>query len=479
MNSRCRPDDVGLPTDPRVARVADGLLPITLLEGDDTRWTVEERCAFYGCPGLSVAVMEQGEIAWATGFGRTESGGRPVDAQTAFAGASLSKPLTATLALQLVEQGLVSLDAPINGFLSSWKVPENEFTRQAPVTLRWLLSHRAGTTVHGFGAGPPGARPPSALDVLEGRPPAWTPPVRVDKTPGGTARYSGGGMTIVQLLLEEITGFDFATLAKRRIFDPLGMTQSTFFHPLPADFTANAAIGHGDGGVPIPEKWLLTPQLAAGGVYTTARDYAAFMLACRDAWLGKPNALLGQAIAQEMMRRESDQAYGLGWMLLHSGSRMRFGHGGANDGYQAEATCYLERGDGAVVLTNATSGLIFYWEVFNAIADVHGWGDFMRPPKRERKIQPEEFERYVGDYDVISGPGFPLMQVFVEDGILKSNMPGMRGGARQMRMDQDGRFFHMFGPYDTVPVWGPDGKAQELRVLRDGETEVMRVRRRA
>jgi CubicO group peptidase (beta-lactamase class C family) len=472
-----RPADTSS-SDPRAARVANGLLPISPLEGDRTRWTMAERCRHYQCPGLSVAVMEGGEIAWADGFGVRELGGPAVDAQTMFAAASLSKPVTALLALQLVEAGMLALDQPVNDVLKGWQVPQNEFTRQMPVTLRWLLSHRAGTTVHGFGAFPPDALLPTIIDVLEGRPPAVTAPVRVDKVPGGTTRYSGGGTTIVQLLLEELSGMDFASLAQLRIFAPLGMTRSTFVQPLPEAFRDNVASGYEEGGVMLPERQTCTPQLAAGGLYTTARDYACFMLACRAAWAGGKDALLSQPLAREMMRAQAPEIYGLGWQILHEGSRLRFGHGGSNEGFQSESTCYLERGDGAVVLTNAASGLTFYWEVFNAIADVHGWRDFMRPPKRERMLTSEEMQRYVGEYEIISGPGFPMTRILVEDGLLKSETPGMRGGRRHIRMDQNGNFFHDFGPYDTKPLYGADGRARELVVLRDGEIEVMRVRRK-
>ncbi|HEY0300768.1 MAG TPA: serine hydrolase domain-containing protein, partial [Rhizomicrobium sp.] len=133
-------------------RLAANLLPIARIAGEDVRWTMDERRAHYGCPAVGVAVIADGELAWAEGYGLVEDG-KPatVDADTMFSGASISKPYTAVLALQMVERGVFDLDADVNRYLKSWRVPENEFTRQAPVTLRWLLSHKAGTTLHGFG----------------------------------------------------------------------------------------------------------------------------------------------------------------------------------------------------------------------------------------------------------------------------------------------------------------------------------------
>ena len=275
----------------RLDKVAEGILPVTRVAGQNLRWPIEERLALYRCPGAAVCVIENGEVAESKGFGFKEVGGGKVDANTMFAGASISKPVAAVLALQLVEQGIVDLDAPINRYLDGWKLPENEFTRSVPVTLRHLLSHKAGTTVHGFGAFPAGQPPPTLIDVLNGRPPSATPAVVVDKLPGTSVRYSGGGTQIVQLLLEEKSGVPFAELARKRVFAPLGMDRTTFEQPLPAAFANVAAVGHGAEGQPVAGRFTFTPQLAAGGIYTSAPDYARFMVECRNAWLGRSNVL--------------------------------------------------------------------------------------------------------------------------------------------------------------------------------------------
>ena len=208
-------------------RLAQHLLPVVRVEGEDLRYAIDDRLAAYDCPGVSVAVIENGELAWAAGYGRIEPGGAAVDADTLFAGASISKPVTAMIALRLVERGLLRLDEDINGQLTSWKLPENALTREVPVTLRMLLGHRAGTTVHGFGGTFGPHEMPTVHDILEGRAPARNEPVRVDKLPGGDARYSGGGTTIVQLMIEEATGKSFAEVAQEEIFEPLGMTRSS------------------------------------------------------------------------------------------------------------------------------------------------------------------------------------------------------------------------------------------------------------
>lgn len=464
-------------------RLADHLLPIIRIEGEDLCWTMDERRAHYRCPGVGVAVIDEGELAWSAGYGEIEEG-KPevVRADTMFSGASISKPVAAALALQFVESGVFDLDTDVNRYLKSWQVPHNEFTRQAPVTLRWLLCHKAGTTIHGFGRYSPTRPLPRALDILSHKVAFEnheTDGVTVDKVPGGTTRYSGGGTTVVEQMLEDVTGKRFHDLAREQIFEPLGMRRSTFVMPLPAEYHVNTAVGH-EGGVVLPEKFTCVPAIAAGAIYTTAEDYARFMIACRDAYLGRPTPILGRAMAEQMMAVQGSHGeFGLGWEIIGTGANRRFGHGGSNDGYQCESTCYLEDGKGAVVMTNSDSGLIFYWEVFNGIADLYGWDGFMLPPKRIQPIPESDFPRYVGDYEIVSGVASPGLKIWAENGKLMNQIIGMRSGPREMFLDQNGRFFNRFGPYETVVTYDSNNVAQELSVRRQGITEIIRARRRA
>jgi len=464
--------------DPRIEAVRNGLSHPSEVAGEETRWTMEERLAHYACPAVSVAVIEHGELAWSQAFGALETGGEArANPQTLFSGASISKPITAAMALYYVDRGRLDLDANVNSYLSSWRLPESALTEGSPVTLRRLLSHTAGTTVHGFGGMPPGSLLPSVIDTLEGRPPALNGPVRVDRRPGEVERYSGGGTMIVQLVLEELAGKAFTELARELVFDPLGMDRTTFANPLPERLQSNAAVGHEDGA-PIPGKWVCVPQLGAGGVWTTAEDYARFMIAGRNAWLGLPTPLFGKGLAEQMMTSQGG-VFGLGWEVMGKDGGRRFSHGGSNAGYQCEAVALLEAGHGAVVLTNAESGLILYWEVFAAIARAHRWTGFMPPPRTMRPIPPEEMERYTGVYDIVSGVEMPELKAWSENGQLYTHIAGMRGGPNHTLMDQNGRLFNRRRPSETEVVYGPDGRAHELILRLFGEAEVMRMRRRA
>lgn len=472
----------------RRERVEHGLLPIVRIAGRDTSWTIGERLAHYRCPGTSIAVLKDGRIDWVGGYGHLDADGRdgsadadghrpldPCGPDTIFMVASCSKPLAALIVLQQVERGVLDLDTPVNTYLRRWQVPDNDLTAANPVTLRRCLSHTAGLTVNGWGVVPQDGSPvPSVIDLLEGRPPSKMPAVVVDRQYDGTNRYSGGGYLIAQLVVEDVLGRDFADIADEMVFGPLGMTRSTYRHPLPAELRHDVASGHGDSGHPAPGGWMLSPEKAAGGLFSTARDYAAFLLAVRAAVRGEPNAVLGQSLAREMVTRHDRSAFGLGFRVLGDGATHRINHGGSNDGYQSETDLYLESGDGAVVLTNATSGLLLFREVLNGIADAYGWPGYMPEPKQLATLSDADLQRYAGEYRIVAGIEMPLIRVWAEDGRLFNEVPGLRFGVQEAFCDVHGVLFNQTGPFETHVEFGPDGRAVEMTV-KEGDVVVLRA----
>src|SRR5579872_5590451 len=174
---------------------------------------VAEGMEKYHVPGVSIAVIEHGAISWAQGYGVAEAGStKPVTADTMFQAASISKPVASTATLRLVQRGKLSLDTDVNEYLKSWKVPDNEFTTEKKVTLRRIMSHSAGLTVHGFPGYAAGEPLPTIPEVLDGTKPANTPAVRVNVEPGTIWRYSGGGYTIMQLAMTDVTEKSFPAL---------------------------------------------------------------------------------------------------------------------------------------------------------------------------------------------------------------------------------------------------------------------------
>lgn len=195
----------------RAARVVASLSPVVRIKGaTPARVALADRMKHFHVPGVSVAVFDRGRLAWARGFGVTRSGTTsPVKADTMFQAASISKVMTATATLRLVDQGRLSLDRDVNTWLRSWKVPDSPLTAKEKVTLRRIVSHTAGLTGHSAGGYTATEPLPSLLEILDGKKPAKTAAIRVDVVPGSLSRYSGGGVTIEQLLLTDVTGTPF------------------------------------------------------------------------------------------------------------------------------------------------------------------------------------------------------------------------------------------------------------------------------
>ena len=212
--------------------------------------SLADRMAILQVPGVSIAVIADGRVDWARGHGVRQAGRpAPVTPETLFQAASISKPITALAVMRLVDDGTLHLDEDVNRYLTSWRVPANDGW-QPRLTLRHLLSHTGGTTVHGFPGYGHAAALPTVRQILDGEAPANTGAVRVNGLPGVQVRYSGGGTTIVQQLLEDTVGLPFPTLMHDLVLQPLGMSQSTYEQPLPANRHADAAVGHRTEGSP-------------------------------------------------------------------------------------------------------------------------------------------------------------------------------------------------------------------------------------
>jgi CubicO group peptidase (beta-lactamase class C family) len=318
-------------------------------------------------PGVSVAVVQDGRIAWARGWGVKAAGARdPVDADTLFQAASISKPVAAVGALRLVDDQRLALDEDVNARLRSWKLPENELTAAKKVTLRMLLSHTGGLTVHGFRGYMPGEDVPTLPQVLDGAKPANSAAVRVAAAPGTNFKYSGGGYCIVQLLMTDAAGGTFPEILRERVLEPLGMKQSTYEQPLPEARRPAAARGHlADGTRLAKGDWATHPEMAAAGLWTTPSDLARFAIAIQ-----KRDKVLSEALYKELLTPQAGGPTGLGLFLNQSG---RFAHNGANLGFRCLLVGCRDTGQAAVVMTNADSGGPVHQEVVGAIAREYGW----------------------------------------------------------------------------------------------------------
>jgi len=267
-------------TNARIARIENDIITIDAAGADSgIAQSLLSRMASLKVPGLSVAVFDSGRIVWARGYGVVDQNTvAVVDTATLFQAASISKPVTSVGMFRLVEQGRLSLDENVNARLQSWAVPESRFTRIEKITPRRIVTHMSGLNVHGFLGYRSDDTLPTLQQVLNGEPPANSPPVRVDTIPGAREVYSGGGFVVLQLLMEEVSGQSFSALLADLVLTPAGMGHSTFAQPLPNELVGRAATGHDETGAPIAGRYHVHPELAAAGLWATPSDLAGFML---------------------------------------------------------------------------------------------------------------------------------------------------------------------------------------------------------
>jgi len=338
---------------------------------------LDEQMARHHVPGLSVAVIDDYSIAWTRAHGVADEGtGREVTPETVFQASSISKPVTAAVALRLVEQGLLDLDADVNDTLTSWKVPANAFTARSEVTLRKLLAHAACVNRPEGGFGHDGSTYPTTAQVLNGERPADNDPARVDCVPGTEVRYSNFGYVIVQQLVEDATGRPFADVARETVFDPLGMASSTFAQPLSASLEARAAAPHGEEGQPRPRSF--NPHaVAQGGLWTTPSDLARFLIDFMLAGSTGSSRILSEASSREMLRSqfpelEGGGLLGLGFALLGDWGLLG---AGADPGFRSLMVGFPGSGEGIVVMLNGEGGELLQLRVFLNFV----WEHFVRP----------------------------------------------------------------------------------------------------
>ena len=442
----------------RIARAERGLLPAVAVRGrPEVSYLLADRMQRYGVPGVSIAVIDAGRVAWARAYGTTRSGGSaPVDTTTLFQAGSISKAITAMAALRCVDRGLLRIDDDVNPRLVAWKIPANEWSGKRPVTLRGLLSHGAGLNVPSFPGYADSAPVPTLLQVLDGAPPANTPAVRVEIAPGTEWRYSGGGMAVVQQLLVDVSGRPFPDLLRETVLDPAHMTATTAEQPLSAGRAAAAAIGH-SGGAPLPGRWHVYPEIAAAGIWSTAPDLARFGVALLATIRGEPGALLRSNTAQEMVKRQIGE-WGLGFALGGAGDSATVGHDGSTAGYTARLLVFPAKRQGIAIMTNGESEALID-EIARAVAREYAWPVRPRPEKTLATVEVAAYASLEGRYRVEVGERTFDFVVSVE---------GSGGGRRLILTGPSGRPGELL-PSSELRFFSQD-TGNEFTFTREGST---------
>ncbi|WP_084445864.1 serine hydrolase domain-containing protein [Sphingomonas sp. TDK1] len=395
----------------RIGRVEQGLsAPVVIKGAPDQKMALAERMAFYQVPAVSIALINNGRIEWARAYGMADiASQRPATTKTLFQAGSISKAITAIGALRLVEQGKLSLDEEANRQLIAWKIPQNDLARQKAITLRMLLNHSAGLTVHGFMGYAQGQALPTLVQVLDGVPPANSDPVRVDLVPGSAWRYSGGGYTVVQVMMSEASGQPFDRYMQAAVLDRMGMSESSFAVPLPdtrRDLAATAYVG---AGTAIAGRWHNYPESAAAGLWTTPSDLARVVLEVQKAEAGKSDAVLSRAMTTTMLTRGLGE-YGLGFFVETLGDRTSFSHSGGTMGFRSQLYGYTRAGQGAIVMTNSDTGAALIAEILSSIAAEYGWPDFKVVEKAALPGDAAVNMQVAGDYQLLDLPAHVIAE---------------------------------------------------------------------
>jgi len=360
---------------PSVAAVERGASP-SAQDIQQSLLFVPDRMAHHHVPGLSLACIHNGTVAWTQAFGVARVGGEPVTPETLFQASSIGMPVTALAVLRLVEQGKLNLDVDVNQYLRSWKLPANRFTEQTKVTLRELLSHRAGATVHGFEGYAAEKKVPTLVQVLNGESPANSAPVTIDFVPGTKFRYAGGDYAIIQQILIDVTGEPFPELMQELVLQPLQMVHSTFQQPIPEKLRPLIAMPYDNDGNAIEGGPHTYPEMAVAGLWTTPSELALFALAIQDALAGKPGAILSPSTAHQMLQPVLG-FYALGFAIAGNGPNRYFSHPGVNAGFVAFLFAY-EKGDGVVLMTNGQNTKALGLEIIHTLSKRYGWTEFPR-----------------------------------------------------------------------------------------------------
>ncbi|MCJ7486948.1 MAG: beta-lactamase family protein [Candidatus Aminicenantes bacterium] len=449
----------------QIQAVENALRPAAYIKGKPiAAMNILDRMKHYHIPGVSVAVIDNGKIAWAKGYGVKEAGGHdPVTPETLFQAASISKPVAALGTLRLVDKGILDLDSPVNDTLVSWKVPENEFSEKEKVTLRRLLTHSAGLTVSGFPGYATSEQIPTPVQVLNGEKPANTPPVRIDMIPGSQWRYSGGGFVVTQLLVADVSGRPFQEYMKATVLDPLGMNHSTFEQPLPQDKADQAASGHEMNGEAVKGRWHVYPELGAAGLWTTPSDLCRLAIELQKSFTGESNQIISQEMTVRMLTPGTGNwGLGIGLSTTTTEGEKSFSHGGGNKGFICMLFAYIHKGQGAVVMTNSDNGNQLVLEILRGLSSVYGWSVLQPKEVALVEIVPEKLTPYVGDYRAADEPDTPVL-VSIEKNQLHIKSPEIGDWALSPLSETE--FVYMDGGVFITFVKGTVGSYDQIKTM--------------
>lgn len=328
----------------------------------------------YGISGTAIALVKNGEPAWSKAYGYADAdSGRKMTVDTYCRVESISKSVTAWGVLKLVQEEKIELDRPLVSYLKTWKLPESEFSEEK-ITIRQLLSQTSGMPLGTIGVRyAPTQNKPTLREIL-------TNDAVLFQEPNTSFSYSNTGFNLLELLIEDVTGLDFADYMEKEVLAPLAMYRSTFnwsdtlAPPVP--------FGYDLEGSPIPVY--VYPDKAAGGLFSTVNDVARFVAAGMTNYNDVGQKVLHPKYIDSLyspMTKLSGyydfvfDAYGFGHFIENLPNGMTsVSNGGQGSGWMAQFQSVPETGDGIVILTNSQRSWPFFGHILNDWAEWNGFG---------------------------------------------------------------------------------------------------------
>ena len=385
--------------DDDINAIENGLLKGIQVKGETPEvFNIEEQMKVHNVPGTSIAIIENGKLKWAKGYGIANTNtNQKVDVNTLFQAGSISKPVAALAALKLVDEGKLDLDEDVSTYLKSWKLPDSKFTDTEKVTLRRLLTHTAGMTVHGFPGYTQKDSFPSINTVLNGK--GNTAAILLDTIPGSIWRYSGGGYTVMEKIVEDVSGLSLEDYMSKNILPKMDMTNSTYSQPIKESMQNNiSAAYYGDGKI-IEGLWHNYPEQAAAGLWTTPSDLAKYLIEIHEIYTSNSNGVLSKETVNAMLTKDKND-WGLGPSLRENNNDLIFGHGGKNAGFTNDMMAFAKSGNGVIVMTSADNGGRLIGEVLRSVSNYYNWGTHNTKEVEIIKMSNNDLEKFAGKYQL-------------------------------------------------------------------------------
>lgn len=383
----------------KITQVESNLIGVVQIENiPPVKWTLAERMKFYHANGISITVIKDYKIEWTKSYGWADSlEQRPVTPITRFQAGSNSKSLNAIGVLKLVQDGKINFNEDINKYLTTWKFPYDTLSKGKKITVANLLSHTAGLTIHGFPGYEIEDTIPTLTQILDGQKPTNTNAVRSMYEPSLKYQYSGGGTTISQLIVQDVTGQPYDEFMWKNVLKPMGMTNSSYTQPPTKKSEKFLATGYYNDGKPVKGKYHIYPEQAAAGLWTTSNDLAKYVIETQLALEGKSQKVLNREMTMLRLTPHIDSLSALGIFILNKGGVKYFNHGGVDEGFVSQYVGSFEGGNGVVVMTNTYNTSLFN-EIIYSVASTYNWKNYSPEVRKTIMLPDTVMASYIGKY---------------------------------------------------------------------------------